>query len=383
MKVSIVTPRDIRYSYKATEWHVYEYAKYLQEHGVDTELLVSDTGKKYPLIKNYKKISERYKKIPHRTIKCRETVLPFRWHHFYCSGLPKNSLVYFYYGIYQYLLNVMTKPRGQKYIVGCGAMELKSGHLIEGHRILDKITGLVVKYTILWKGRDARNVYFHAINKAQVAYLIAHGIKKEKIIHVPIMLDTTKYSISRNRSGKLRVVHLGGAGKGSGTVANIIKALIEKREMSKFEFFFISEPQPEEIRTYAARYDNIHLLGSITDSKKKTALSYMDVMIVPSNEAFSKTMLEGLASGVYIMGSKRNPGCSDVSDLGIQMTIAETGKAEEYVVLLLKMADAKLRLGSRLNPNKDRYREIIVKNFDQKNVLPKFLDMFKGVMEAE
>ncbi len=378
----MLSQADIKYSYKATEQQSYEYAKFLMESGLDVELLITKTTGGV-INKDYVRAKKRYAKLPKRYVDCTEVVLPFNYHLFVYRDLPKDSLIYMPYGIYQYLFNVMTKPRGQKYIIGCHGMHLRFGQVIEGHRLLDGMVNSTARFIMASKGDDARNMYFHVINKVQIPYLVRLGVKRENIIYVPTMLDTNKYKIASNQTRRLRVVHVGGTGKNSGTLLEIIKILIDRGEIEKFEFFFVWHEQPAELHSYARERQNIHLLGDISDAEKTKLLSQMDVMIVPAVETFSKTMIEGITSGLYIMASKRNPASLDVRDLGVDMTITEKGMPEEYIKPLLKAANAKARLGRRYNPNKKRDREIVVRNFDQNNVLPKLLKMFTDVMDTK
>ncbi|MCL4379213.1 MAG: glycosyltransferase [Candidatus Marsarchaeota archaeon] len=378
-RISLISPLDIKYSYKGTEYHVYEYAKCLVENGIDAELLITGASGYHPSIKNYKRISAEYSMIPHRKIPCSEILLPFKWHHFMCRNLPKESIIYLPFGPYQYLFNIATKPRGQKYIIGCLAMELKFGNLIEGNDALEIIAKVAIRIA-LSKGADTRNYYFHAINKAQVEYLVGLGVKKDRINYVPLMLDTSKYHISNNKARKLRVIHVGGTGKASAMVAQVIEALSEESQMDKFEFYFMWSNQPEEVRKCAATYENVHLLGSPSEERKAKILSAMDVMIIPSTEAFSKTMLEGIASGLHIVVSKRNPASLDVRALGVNMTITERSEPSEYIEELVKLANLKIKLGSKFNKSKRRYREIVVENFDRIQVLPKIFEMFMKIM---
>ncbi len=383
MKISLITPLDIKYSYKATEFLVYEYAKYLHDRGLDVELLVTSTKRKWTPNKGYKSLEKRYRSVPKRDVDCTEITLPLKYHLFIYNGLPRDSLLYLPFGIYQYLLNVVTKPKGQKYIIGCHGMHLKAGQLVAGSKALSKSLNSWLRLSIRSLGSESKSLYFHAVNMEQVSYLESLGVERRNIFYIPVMIDGSKYRVSSNGSKRLKVVHVGGEGKGSGVVAGTIKRLIDSGDIDKFEFYFVWHEQPDELKRYALSHKNLHLMGAISDEEKAKLLSGMDVMIVPAVETFSKAMIEGIASGLRIMASRRNPASLYVNGLGIDMTITNTGEPEEYVKPLLAAAKAKARLGSRWNTSKKSDRGIVIKNFDEKYVLPQILSMFKKVMDAK
>ncbi|MEM3661850.1 MAG: hypothetical protein QXG73_03410, partial [Candidatus Micrarchaeaceae archaeon] len=77
MKIYLVTPMDLKYSYRATEEYVYKYAKYLKDRGKDVEILVTKKpNEKYTLLPNYRKTIRPYRKIRRRPVQCKEYILP-------------------------------------------------------------------------------------------------------------------------------------------------------------------------------------------------------------------------------------------------------------------------------------------------------------------
>lgn len=383
MKVSLISPLDIKYSYLGTEWHVYEYAKYLVEHGVNAEILVTESSKTATPVSNYGAIEKRYAKVPKRTVKCTRMVLPFSYHLFIYKGLPNDSIIYMPFSIYDYILNIAAKPKGQKYIIGCHGMHIKQGHIILNHKYMECILNGVVRRLAALDPSEKRNVYYHIVNRGQIRYLVDKlGILKRNIFYVPPMIDITPLKINSNKSRRLRVLHIGGAGKDSQIVLEVVRKLAESNLLSNFEFYFMGAKQPELIDALTNRYRNVHNLGLVSDKRKFRIMSRMDVLIVPAYETFSKILIEGLASGLYILTSTKNAAADDFVGLGVKMTITD-GTSRGYVKQLIKMSYLKKKIGLDFNSYKKLNRGIVIKEFDKKVVLPKIFNMFDRVNTAD
>lgn len=54
MIVDLITPADIRYSYRGTGYLVYETARFLKLYGVDTMIIITDKGKSGNLLSDYR-----------------------------------------------------------------------------------------------------------------------------------------------------------------------------------------------------------------------------------------------------------------------------------------------------------------------------------------
>jgi glycosyltransferase involved in cell wall biosynthesis len=188
------------------------------------------------------------------------------------------------------------------------------------------------------------------------------------------MIDVKKYVVSKNRTKKLRVLHIGGTEKDANTVFDIIKLLKEDGSINDFEFYFIGKLN-KSIDPELVKMPNLRFLGEVSEKSKLKVLSRMDVIIIPAYEAFPMTMLEGLASGLYVLTSKKNAAWRDFKKLGVKFFVAEHGKPVEYIRILRKLAEVK-----KVNKNPNKYsiynRKIIIKNFDEQIILRKILEMF-------
>ncbi len=376
MKVYFVSPFDIRYSTGGTEWHIYEYAKFLMDNNVSVSLLISNRKGHSKLTRDYKSISRRYSAIPKTHINQIDVEVFRKAHMITYFGLPKDGIVYLPYSLLSSLLNILLKPPKQKYVVASHAFQLKNGKLIRGtHQVYETLLRAFVKIVLKAKGRDLSNIYFHVLNTEQVGYLTKIGICKKNITLIPPMMDTTPYKISPNKSKKLRIIHVGGAAKESSLIVQIIKILKKMDVIRNFEFYFVGYVQPYELIQLSKTLSNIHIFAAASEKKKQRILSDVDVMIVPAYETFSKTMLEGFVSGTYVITSNKTNSVKDIRKLGIQFSVTKTGDPSEYIPLLLKLADMKAK-GKNINPYKIRNREIAVKKFDMSVVLPYILKMF-------
>ncbi len=380
MKVSLVTPVDIRYSYKATEYLVYEYAKFLKSNGIDTEILITKGKDGGSQIANYSQVKKRYREIPKRKVDCAEMVLPFKYHLFFYDGLPQDSVMYLPFSIYDYIPNILTKPAGQKYIIGSHGMHLKMGHIVKNHSMLEKTLNAMVRNALRINRKEIDNLYCHVINKEQQEYVRkTFGFRPENILYVPIMIKAKDYHPERNNSRKLRILHVGGIGKDMQIVLEVIDMLNAMKKLSMFEFYFIGEEDNESKRRYA-HLNNVHFLGMVGDREKIKTMGQCDVIIVPAYETFSKTMLEGLVSGLYVLTSKRTGSWKDITDLGIKINVANHGKAEEYMEPLIHLAGLKSK-GKVINMHKAINIKKTEENFDESVILKKMLELFLKVIE--
>jgi glycosyltransferase involved in cell wall biosynthesis len=382
MKAYLITPMNLKYSYRATEEYVYKYAKYLHEVGYDVTLLITKRpDEKYKVLKDYKTIIKPYAKIKQRAAPCNEYVLPFKWHIFIYKDLPKDGIIYFPYSIYDYLFNILTKPAGQKYIIGSHSLHLKEGHIIKGHAIIEKILNFIVKTVLYLRKSELENIFFHAINTVQKSYLEKEfGIKGKNIFYIPNMINPSGYKLADNNSKKLRIIHIGGSEKGSDVVLSIVDNLQRIGKLDKFEFYFIGKTGHEDGTIYS-KYKNVHFIGNVSNEDKLKLLSTVDSLIIPSYETFSKTLLEGLLSGLYILTSRRNVAWHDFISLGIKMFIANTGSPEEYLGILLNLANEKGK-GKEVNGDRLRNRTLVIDNFDERNVLQKIQEMFRFIKKT-
>ncbi len=378
MKIYLISPVDLKYSYKGTELHIYEYAKYLREHGMDTQILVTENVRGYKELPGYRKILEPYKSVPKAEARCKEYLLPMKWHLFVYQELPRVGAIYFPYSIYDYVMNILTKPKGQKYIIGCHGMHLKMGHLVEGRPGLEAALNSWVNGILKIRKDEMKNLYCHALNREQAEYMVSRfNFKRENVFCIPSMVDTGLYKLSKNTSDKLRVVHVGGEEKSAGIVLDAVGMLRHSGNSDRFEFYFIGRTT-EQFKKRHGKIENVHFLGEVSEREKLRLLATMDVMILPAYEVFPKSMLEGFASGLLIITSRRNSAYKDAKRAGMKIFIVDNGLAKEYVAPLLKLADQKLKSKS-FNRLRRKNRDIAATEFDKEHVLKKLRAMFLRV----
>ncbi|MEM4067744.1 MAG: glycosyltransferase family 4 protein [Candidatus Micrarchaeaceae archaeon] len=257
-------------------------------------------------------------------------------------------------------------------------MHLKKGHMIEGHEFVEKLLNSVVKSILLLIGKEKKNIFFHVINTEQAKYIKRRfKYPNSNIFYVPNFIEMEKYKLGENKSKKLKVIHIGGIDKGADIVLDIIKLLDKKEQLNNFDFYFVGSAADLE-RYEITEPENIHVLGKISELEKLKLLSSSDCIIIPSYETFSKTMLEGIASGLYVLTSKRNAAWKDFKKIGIKMFVSENGKAEDYLKILNNLAKQKQK-GEKARRYKIHNIEILKKNYTKTKVLPKIFDMFEKV----
>ncbi len=379
LKISLTTPLGIKYSYKGTTYHVYEYAKFIIENGLWAEVLVPKNKTELHKVKNYRQVSARYRTVPQKPIDVIKFPISL-WRPLTYIGLPRDAVVYLCNSIYDSVINILFKPGGQKYIIAGHNMFLvrKSG----GYEAIKTIRDALIKLILFIRRNELDNIYFHALNKEQAEYLRrVFNIKTKNIFYVPPMVESRDYRIKRNNSRRLRVLQIGGMGKGMQMVLDLIDRLNEMRLLSKFEFYFIGE-RNEAAEAKYKRMNRVRFLGEVSDREKSKVLSEMDAIMIPGSECFPKTVLEGLASGLYVLTSRRNGVWKDIRELGINATVIRNGLASEYMKPLMRLAMQKSHGGINL-----RYREVnrkvAVSEFDRSVVLPKALSMFSHVLHKE
>ncbi|MEM3715217.1 MAG: glycosyltransferase, partial [Nitrososphaeria archaeon] len=172
-------------------------------------------------------------------------------------------------------------------------------------------------------------------------------------------------------------IHIGGTDKGADIVFDIIKLLGKEGQLNNFDFYFVGTGLDLD-RYKITEPENIHILGKISELEKLKLLSSSDCIIIPAYENFPKTMLEGIASGLYVLTSKRNAAWKDFTNLGIKMFIAENGFSKEYINTLKSLAKIKRR-NKNPNPYKYNNKKRIIRYYSESTVLPEIQKMFSLV----
>ena len=379
MKVCILSG-DLKYIVTGSERYLYEMALYLEKNNVDTTLLIINDNR---MVKrenpNYAKIARRYASIRSREVTPKIVDAgPLHISFFYFKNLPKDSIIYLPNNLYVHLLNVLTKPAGQKYIIGSHVLQFNSYYQSSKHTILERTFNKMIKNMLKLKSREFKhNLFFHVINLQQKSYLEKEfGIKPENILHVPIFARAEKFRIGNNNSKKLRVMHIGGTGKNAALVLKVIDELQRRKQMGRYEFHFIGKSEPKELNEMAKEHPNIINHGMADDEEKIKIHSESDVLIVPSVEAFPLTVLEGLAAGLTII-SRNNSINKELNELGAELiTVCE--EPEAFADALEKVANAKIK-GELTTARKKKYKALVLENFSYVTVMPQLLKMFELV----
>ena len=378
VKAALITPADIRYSYRSSERHIYDYTKYLIEHGIDAEVLMPEAPLRFSVErKDYRHIKERFKNVPQVKVGVQHLRLPFSYNLFVYSRLPRDRMIYFPYSIYDYIWNIITKPKGQKYIIAAYSMHIKNGHIIEGHKYLEWTLNAFMR--LVFSTRESKkNIYHHVITHKAGRYLESLGIPKKNIFYVPTFVDSEFYTLAANKTRQIKVLHIGGINKDVGVMIDIIKELKKSGDYVDFDFYFIGDQQSTELLEMQKSDENIHCLQKVTDGEKFKIFATMDVIIVPAVETFSRIMLEGMSSGLYVIASSKNPAAWEVRRLGARLYIAEHGNASDYIRFLNKLFKFKSRK-IQFRDGRITNQKIARNTFDTEVILKQMLRMFLKV----
>jgi glycosyltransferase involved in cell wall biosynthesis len=369
-----VTPKDINYSYRATERLIYEYTAYLSSHSITSTVLIPDY---YLTIKNGSKaklINDKYRKVKTKFIHGIKLSLPFKFDMYFYLNLPSNGFVYLPYSLYNHIINLFLARKNSKFIIGSHSMHIKNGLLLPEHALLENLFKKFLQL-FLTNTNIMRNLYFHALTQEQVLYLEQLKIPRKHIFLVPNFIDTKQFHIGINKIKKLRVLHVGGASKRADVVLLIIENLIRKRILSNFEFYFIGE-MPSFFST--KKFSNIHYLGKISDKKKISVLSKMDVILLPASEVFPLTLLEGMASGLMVI-SANNSISRELRKLHANIIINTSGTIENYSNILFNLYKSKRKHGFPYI-FKLQNRDIVIENFSSLKILPKFQEVIHNII---
>ncbi len=380
MKAYLITPMNIKYTYSGTEWHIYEYARYLSEHKIKANIIVTNTRRGIAPAKSYTmEVEARYSRIPKITAACTEVLLPFSYHLFVYRNLPKDSVIYFPYSIYDHIPNIVSRSDAQRYIIGCHGMHLKNGHILLEHDTIERTMNSIVKSLFHLKRSNINSVFFHALNSSQIGYLMRFGVRRRNIFLIPPMVKFSQYRQGGKDPKRFKVIHIGGAGKGIDITIELVEHLISKGWMERFEFHFIGVEQPERLREIAKMHKEVKTHGPIGDEEKKSLLASADAILIPAYEVFPKIALEGLASNLRILTSRKNGAAIDIAKKGIDITVVREGRADEYINPLINLATQKRRNKEKFYSISRKNYEIARREFDEKNILPRILQMFKVV----
>jgi hypothetical protein len=373
--ILIISPLSIRQSIRATEKLLYQYALYLKSKSFKVKLLT-------PVYIIGQNPDEQFN--PAHKIK-EEKIIGFKIHvffdfYFYINiKMEKNKkyILYFPFGIYNNLLNILFKFNKNIYIIGSHGLLLdKNGNAFSYHPYIEKMVIFLTKIILRLRPNLRKTIYFHILNPYQKRYLNKLGIDDDHIFFVPNFIDFSEFYY-KNRAGRLKLLHIGGVDKNIALVILLIKKLISKGLIHKFEFHFIGKNQPPEIYELANEYpNNIFVYGLVSEDKKKVILSDSDVLLIPAIESFPVSALEGIASGLIILGMPNLP-LYYFKQLGLEVEIADF-ESDKIISILEKLYT--LKRAGKLNlelKRKIRHRGKL--KFDKNKVLPQIAKMFNQV----
>jgi hypothetical protein len=377
----IISPFSIRQSIRATERLLYQYAVYLKSKSFKVEVL---TPVYYIGQNPVEKFNQEYKIEEEKIIGFK---IRFFFDFYFYIGLKrrmKNTkyVIYFPFGIYNNLLNILFKFDNNIYLIGSHGLLLdENAHAFSYHQHIEKAAIFLIRTILKLRPKLRRTLYFHILNPYQRQYLNKLGINNNHIILVPNFIDFDSFYCKTNRSSRLKLVHIGGTDKAISLVISLIKMTISKGIINKFEFHFIGKNQPLEIYELAKNYpENILVYGLVSENKKREILSTSDVILIPAVESFSVSALEGIASGLIIVGRPNLP-LYYLKQEGAMVEIVDFA-SEDIISTLEELYNKKIEgeINLRL---KTVIRQRGKSKFDTKKVLPKIKKMFNKLEKID
>ena len=380
--VYLITPSSIKYIFTGTENMIYNYAKYLNLHGFKVSVIVPKYIHFHNHNQNTKQINTS--KLVKFEDKIKIYGLFYNMFSFYFGFNSlitehNKTIIYLPLGIYNNILNILFKFNKSIYVVGSHGLTLfDHNHVIPTHKIFERFLIAFLKLNIKLRPKHFDSIYFHTINTDQSRYLHSLGIQSDHIIYVPNFLDFKKFKINKIKSNnKLIILHIGGINKNVKAAVDLIRQLKNDVLFKHLEFHFIGKNQPEALYDLSKSLKNIIIHGLVDEKQKKEILSYSDVLLVPSEETFSLSALEGFANGLICIGINNwilRFMKNKVRGGGIYIVNFDDYKKVRTILENL------LKDGIDYDKRKD-IREVAKKEFDKTVVLPKIRDMFRYVAQ--
>jgi len=150
--------------------------------------------------------------------------------------------------------------------------------------------------------------FYQLLNDSQLQYMSALGVQGSHTFLMPNSVDFSAYHVSRN-DDKFRVIYLGRLDrlvKGASLIPKVANGLAARHHSGQIEFIVAGSGQAEQlIAELDGENETVTALGQVTDQvTKANLLSGCNLMVSFSNtEAFSISLLEGLASGLPILST--------------------------------------------------------------------------------
>jgi glycosyltransferase involved in cell wall biosynthesis len=152
---------------------------------------------------------------------------------------------------------------------------------------------------------------FQVLNESQRSFLEGLGVERSRILLIPNTIDFSNYRVSRD-DGTFRVVYMGRIDrlvKGAHLLARVARGMARAAGLgAPVELLIMGSGPAEGSVARLASGPGVRFLGQVNDQRAKSELlSSGNLMISLSNtEAFSVSLLEGLASGLPVL-------CTDTS----------------------------------------------------------------------
>ena len=223
-------------------------------------------------------------------------------------------------------------------------------------------------------------IIIHTQNSYQKSFYVNEGFPTKRIVEIP-QHNINMYNYSINPTpNKFNVVFLGRLteSKGLDILPDIIK-------MNPSITFHIIGNGPLKSRLNDILKDkNAILYGYVDEEKKRKILSTCDAMIIPSHfESLSIAAIEGLSSGLPIIGSETASGLRYILSKDVIFGTLVSRNSKAFSDELEKIKNRKITEYESVRLERIRRRDRAVECFDGDSIASKMIEMVEKIIKPE
>lgn len=222
------------------------------------------------------------------------------------------------------------------------------------------------------------SIIVHTQNNSQTTFYLKNGFQKDNILEIPQHnVDFELYSIKQS-NGPLKVAFLGRLTESKGL--DILPDIIERNPEVIFHIIG-NGPLKARLKELVSG-DNAILHGFVTDKEKRSILSECDAIIIPSYfESLSIAAVEGLASGLPIVGSETAPGLRHIIECNSIFGNLIPRTSEAFSNVLRILAEKKITSPSTVLSERVKRRDKAISVFDNHTLTQKLINMISLALE--
>lgn len=241
-----------------------------------------------------------------------------------------------------------------------------------------RILGKIATKFILDPLKPFRNsILIHTQNGYQTSFYVKNGFPEDRILEIPQHnVDMRMYGISPTEDS-FHVAFLGRLTESKGL--DLLPDIIHK---SPDIIFHIVGNGPMKVRLKGSIVGgNVIFHGFVSEQEKRKILSQCDAIIIPSYfESLSIAAIEGLASGLPIIGSETAPGLRHILRRNELFGNLVPRTAESFIASLSDLKETKEKDPVSMLKYRFLRRDRAIELFDHNKLTQKLSDMFERTL---